>query len=99
MKSRFFYLTSLFALPFLFISCNQQMNRKAHLDSLGFQLDAKRLLLPNGWSLSSAGKSLPLGDLPLNLVVSPSGKFMAVTKKRKGKHTITIIDPSSQKNP
>jgi len=27
---------------------------------------AARIQLPNGWSLSPAGKSLQLGDLPLN---------------------------------
>ena len=32
--------------------------------------------LPNGWSLSPAGKSLPLGDLPLNMAVSASKKYM-----------------------
>jgi len=25
------------------------------------------ILLPNGWSLTPAGASLPLGDLPLNV--------------------------------
>ena len=28
--------------------------------------------LPNGWKLSSAGKSFGLGDLPLNIAVSNS---------------------------
>ena len=31
---------------------------------------ADRVQLPNGWSLTPAGKSLPLGDLPLNIAVS-----------------------------
>jgi len=33
-------------------------------------LDVKRVLLPNGWSLSPVGKNIDLGDLPLNMVVS-----------------------------
>ncbi|HUW05050.1 MAG TPA: hypothetical protein VMW01_02210, partial [Williamwhitmania sp.] len=36
------------------------------------ELNAKRVTLPNGWSLTPAGKSLPLGDLPLNIAVSPN---------------------------
>ncbi len=38
-------------------------------------ITAKRVLLPNGWSLTPVGNSIPLGDLPLNLVVSPSQKI------------------------
>lgn len=30
------------------------------------------VLLPNGWTLTPAGRSLPLGDLPLNIAVSLS---------------------------
>ena len=32
--------------------------------------------LPNGWKLSSAGKSFGLGDLPLNIAVSNSKKYV-----------------------
>jgi len=43
------------------------------------QIESKRVNLPNGWSLTPVGKSLPLGDLPLNMAVSPSKKLIAVT--------------------
>lgn len=33
---------------------------------------ATKVKLPNGWDLSPAGRSLPLGDLPLNIAVSSS---------------------------
>ncbi len=79
------------------VSCQRSPVTKAHLDSLINQLDSKRVILPNGWSLSPAGKSLPMGDFPMNLVVSVSGKFMAVTNNGQGKQTITLIDPSSEK--
>ena len=89
--------------PFLLIvislfcgSCSRQKENKAHLDSLISRFEASRVLLPNGWSLSPAGKSLPMGDLPMNLVVSPSGKFMAVTNNGHGKQTITLIDPMTE---
>ncbi len=78
-------------------SCQKPVETKAHLDSLINQLNARRVVLPNGWSLSPAGKSLPLGDFPMNLVVSPSGKFMAVTNNGEGKQTITLIDPVAEK--
>ncbi len=55
-------------------------------------LRAGRVLLPNGWSLTTPGKSLPLGDLPLNVAVSSSGKWMAFTNNGQGTQTITLID-------
>src|SRR5690606_7391837 len=39
--------------------------------------DSRRVALPNGWALSPVGKSLPLGDLPLNMLVSADGSRMA----------------------
>lgn len=50
------------------------------------------VLLPNGWSLSPVGKSLPLGDLPLNIAVSPSKKWMAVTNNGYSDQSIQLID-------
>lgn len=56
-----------------------------------------RVLLPNGWSLSPAGRSLQLGDLPLNIQISPSQKLMAVTNNGQSKHSIQLIDPQGEK--
>ncbi len=55
------------------------------------------LTLPNGWSLSPAGRSLPLGDLPLNMAVSASKKLMAVTNNGQGKQTLQLIDVQAEK--
>ena len=52
----------------------------------------KEVTLPNGWSLSPAGRSLPLGDLPLNMAVSKSKKIMAVTNNGQSKQTLQLID-------
>src|SRR4051812_32445160 len=52
----------------------------------------KRVRLPNGWSLSPAGKSLPLGDLPLNTAISSSQKLMAVTNNGQSTQSIQLID-------
>src|SRR6476469_3554625 len=56
-----------------------------------------KVLLPNGWSLSPAGKSLPLGDLPLNMVVSSSRKLIAVTNNGQSTQSIQLIDVVHEK--
>jgi YVTN family beta-propeller protein len=53
---------------------------------------AKQTLLPNGWSLTPAGKSLPLGDLPLNIAISKTKKFIAVTNNGESTQSIQLID-------
>ncbi len=78
------------------VSCNRSEIQKVVVDSLELQLDANRVLLPNGWSLSPAGKKLALGDLPLNLLVSPTGKFIAVTNNGQSKQSIMLLDPVSE---
>ncbi|WP_460678560.1 bifunctional YncE family protein/alkaline phosphatase family protein [Mucilaginibacter koreensis] len=55
------------------------------------------MLLPNGWKLSPAGRSLPLGDLPLNLQLSASGKLLAVTNNGQSINSIQLIDPKREK--
>ncbi|WP_019990450.1 bifunctional YncE family protein/alkaline phosphatase family protein [Rudanella lutea] len=54
----------------------------------------QRVQLPNGWSLTPTGSSVPLGDLPLNMVVSPDQKRLAVTNNGQSKHTIQLFDVS-----
>ena len=54
--------------------------------------NAEKVLLPNGWSLTPAGKSLPLGDLPLNIKVSPDKKLLAVTNNGQSTQSIQLID-------
>ena len=58
---------------------------------------AERVQLPNGWSLSPAGKSLQLGDLPLNIAVSPSKKYLAVTNNGESTQTLQLIDAINDK--
>ncbi len=57
---------------------------------------SKQILLPNGWSLSPVGKSLPLGDLPLNIAVSATGRYIAVTNNGQSTQTIQLIDPRKE---
>ena len=61
------------------------------------ELESKRIQLPNGWSITAAGKSIPLGDLPLNLAVSSSKKLMAVTNNGQSTQTIQLIAVKSEK--
>ena len=66
-----------------------------HLSSKGQtaeELDHRRILLPNGWSLSSVGKNISLGDLPLNMAVSNNKKRMAVSNNGQSAHSIILID-------
>ena len=58
---------------------------------------SNKTLLPNGWTLSPAGRSLPLGDLPLNMTVSASGKYIAVTNNGQSIQSIQLIDARHEK--
>ena len=60
-------------------------------------LTNKRVRLPNGWQLSPAGRSIPLGDLPLNLALSSSKKYLAVTNNGQSVQSIQLIDTRTEK--
>lgn len=49
--------------------------------------------LSNGWKLSPVGRSLPLGDLPLNIATDKAEKLMAVTNNGQSVQSIQLIDP------
>ena len=61
------------------------------------EIESKRIHLPNGWSLTPVGKSMALGDLPLNIAVSKSQKLMAVTNNGQSEQTIQLIDAATEK--
>ena len=61
------------------------------------QIESKRVGLPNGWNLTQVGKTLPLGDLPLNMAVSPSKKLIAVTNNGQSVQSIQLIDVVNDK--
>ena len=61
------------------------------------EIESKRVGLPNGWSLTPVGKSLQLGDLPLNMAVSPSKKLIAVTNNGQSVQSIQLIDAVNDK--
>lgn len=55
-------------------------------------IESNRVSLMNGWKLSPVGKMLPVGDLPLNIAVSSSGKMLAVTNNGQSDQSIHLID-------
>ena len=57
------------------------------------EIENSRISLTNGWKLSPVGKLLPLGDLPLNMTVSPSRKLLAVTNNGQSDQGIQLVDP------
>lgn len=59
--------------------------------------NSNAVLLPNGWTLSPAGRSLPLGDLPLNIAVAKNQRLMAVTNNGQSVQSIQLIDPIAEK--
>jgi DNA-binding beta-propeller fold protein YncE len=56
------------------------------------EINSRRVLLPNGWHLTPAGRTVQLGDLPLNIAVSPDKKLAAVTNNGQSTQLIQLID-------
>ena len=56
------------------------------------EIEKNRISLPNGWKLSPVGKQLPVGDLPLNIAVSPSKKLLAITNNGQSEQSIELVD-------
>lgn len=53
-------------------------------------------LLPNGWRIAPAGRHVQVGDLPLNMVRSPDGRFLVITNNGWTKPTLTIFDTKNE---
>ena len=51
--------------------------------------------LPNGWRIAPTGRHAPIGDLPLNMVWSPDGRYLIVTNNGWSKPTLTIFDTAN----
>ena len=57
----------------------------------GSQSDGS-ILLPNGWKVAPVGRMLPVGTLPLNLLLSADGRYAVVTNNGIAKPSLTIVD-------
>jgi YVTN family beta-propeller protein len=49
-------------------------------------------LLPNGWTITPAGRQVPLTDLPLNIVPLADGKHALVATSGYNRHQLSLID-------
>lgn len=55
-------------------------------------IGGNKILLSNGWKLSPAGEQIAVGDLPLNMVISPDGKYAVLTNNGAGKQSVQVLD-------
>jgi len=83
-----FRISGLIAVSALMLTCSTVHQQGQKITDI----ESHRVSLPNGWSLTPVGKMLPLGDLPLNIAVSPSGKLAAVTNNGQSDQSIRLID-------
>ena len=87
MMRKIYFSINLLVLLFLFLQINAQS-----------VFVPKPVQLPNGWSLSPAGTALNLSsDLPLNIAISPSQKYAAITDNGNGTEGIELIDINAKK--
>jgi YVTN family beta-propeller protein len=82
---------SFFLIAVTLFSCSTL--RKSSFDAVLYQsLSVKRVQLPNQWKLTPAGNAqLPLGDLPLQMVLSSDRKRLAVTNNGVGVQKIQLF--------
>ncbi len=66
------------------------------IQSVVLAQNTKPIMLPNGWKLTPAGKSTGLGDLPLNLVISPDKQYIVATNNGYGAHTLQLLDAQTK---
>ncbi|MBR7720886.1 bifunctional YncE family protein/alkaline phosphatase family protein [Hymenobacter properus] len=84
-------------LPLLWLlSCTSNSNQKAAPEAPavlpGPIAGTTQTRLSNGWKLSPAGTTTPLGDLALNLQVSPDGRLAAVVNAGWGENSVQLLD-------
>ena len=58
--------------------------------------EPKVTLLPNGWRISPVGQHFTVGDLPMNLVVTPDGDHVIVTNNGYSQPNLVVYDHTKQ---
>jgi DNA-binding beta-propeller fold protein YncE len=53
-------------------------------------------LLPNGWRVAPAGRSILVGDFPMSMVLSPDGRFAIVSNNGWSQPSLTVVDLAQQ---
>jgi YVTN family beta-propeller protein len=59
--------------------------------------DDARIQLPNQWSLDPAGDRRPLGSFPMNMRISPDGKYLVVLHCGAGEHELMVFRTSDHR--
>jgi len=92
-KMKFLIPTLLFSLTIFASMTSQSRLAAADAPTLwpGRQADGS-MLLPNQWSLRPAGTNIELADFPVNIALSPDGKFAAVLHCGYSQHEVIIVD-------
>src|SRR5579863_879835 len=52
-------------------------------------------LLPNGWTISPAGKHVIVSDLPLNIIAQTDNRHALVASSGYNKHELCLVDLDS----
>ncbi len=89
----FFFRILLFSMLILSFSCGHDQEKTL---LPGIQKDHS-VLLPNHYRLTPAGTQIPVGDLPLNMVISPGGRYLAVTNNGYSEQFVSLIDLATHK--
>ena len=53
-------------------------------------------LLPNGWKLTPAGTQVPIGELPLNMVVTQDEQYAITSNSGDGQNSLSVVDLKTQ---
>lgn len=54
-------------------------------------------LLPNGWKLSPAGRQIPIGELPLKLLITEDEHYAFTCNSGMGENSLSLIDLQKEK--
>src|SRR5262245_22685167 len=58
--------------------------------------EPKVTLLPNGWRISPVGRHFTIGDLPMNIVLTPDGDHVIVTNNGYSQPNLVVYDHTKQ---
>jgi YVTN family beta-propeller protein len=58
--------------------------------------EPKVTLLPNGWKISPVGRHFTVGDLPMNMVITPDGDHVIVTNNGYSQPNLVVYDHTKQ---
>jgi len=59
------------------------------------QIDNETVLLPTQWFLRPVGAQTVVGDFPVNLSLSPDGRFAAVLHSGQGQHEVVVLNAAN----